>query len=288
MPERRKALGRGLSALLPTNADVPSTIPVNEIAYNPQQPRKAMDEDALARLAESVEQHGVLQPIVVTPITPPLPTGEKYRLIVGERRLRACMMAGLQRIPAVVREVESDQYLEMALIENVQREDLNPIEEAEAYQELIARFGLTQEQVAQRVSKSRSTVANSLRLLNLPSDLLDAVRDGRLSEGHARAILGLPTTEQQKQVAATVIDRGLSVRETERLVKKLQQVGMAAQERRVQQPSDSVTSTLEDQLRSHLGTKVTIKRNKRGRGTIVIHFYSDEELDAILQMISRD
>lgn len=286
MTERKWGLGRGLAALLPNADRGLQQLPISDIAPNPQQPRRSIGEERLAELAESIREHGVIQPIVVSPLVPPLSTGQHYRLVVGERRLRAAALAGLDSVPALVRDVNSRDSLEIALVENLQRQDLNPIEEAQAYQELMASFSLTQEEVAQRVGKSRSAIANSLRLLKLPSHILDMVRDGLLSEGHARALLALPDEALITRLAQEVVARGLSVRQTEAMAGKLllETEQRSEQQQLPRKTADPLTAAIEEQLRTRLGTKVNLQRGKRG-GRLVIHFYSDEELDAIYRAI---
>ncbi|NPV08980.1 MAG: ParB/RepB/Spo0J family partition protein [Anaerolineae bacterium] len=291
MPERRKALGRGLSALLPQAADASQEIPTAAICPGPHQPRRGFDDEKLAELADSIRQHGVLQPVLVTPLPSPTPDGACYRLVAGERRWRAALLAGLERLPAIVRELDERESLEVALVENLQREDLNPVEEARAYHELLENFGLTQEQLAERVGKSRSAVANSLRLLKLPEAVLQLLLEDRLTEGHARALLGLPPSTDATAVASEVCRRGLSVRQTEELVRQLasESPGRSPSVRRdahdpvVEAENESLVAA----LRSRLGTRVDLVRGRRG-GRLVIHFYSDEELDAIFRTIGAE
>jgi len=275
-------LGRGLSALIPTRPttiEAPTEIPLARIAPNPYQPRTAVDEDALAELAASIVEHGVLQPILVTE------TIDGYRLVAGERRVRASRLAGLERIPAVVRELADHDQLELALVENIQREDLDPLEEARAYRQLIDEFGFTQEKLAKRMGKARPTIANSLRLLDLDDQVQAALAGGLVSEGHARALGGLPT-DRQARVLAVVIERELSVRQTEELVRRLREEPAAATKARTagQAPADAELERVESDLRSALGTKVSIARSRRG-GRIIIEFYSDEELSRLFDRL---
>jgi ParB family chromosome partitioning protein len=269
--ERQQGLGRGLAALIPQRAVVPGTtdIPISRITTNPWQPRKQMTEDGLQALAASIAEHGVLQPIVVTE------TLDGYRLIAGERRLRAARMAGLERIPAVIRQLEDHQHLELALVENLQRSDLGPLEEAQAFRQLIDEFGFTQETVAVRVGRARSTIANTLRLLDLDPAVQQAIIDGRLTEGHGRALLGLPG-DIQARLIATVVDGELSVRQTEELVRRLRQIPAetAATNGATKDPD---LERVEEELRNALGTKVSMTRTRRG-GRIVIEYYGEEEL----------
>jgi ParB family chromosome partitioning protein len=269
-PERHSGLGRGLSSLIPQRSQQVSTteIPLARIRPNPRQPRQWMDAAELEALAMSVREHGVLQPILVTE------TIDGYQLVAGERRFRASQMAGLERIPAVIRQLADREQLELALVENLQRADLGPLEEAHAYRSLVTEFELTHEQIAQRVGRAKSTIANTLRLLDLDLAVQAALSDRRISEGHARAIAGLPV-EQQARVAATVADQQFSVRQTEELVRRLREpraTSVATAPR-----LDPDLERVEEDLRRTLGTKVTLARSRKG-GRIIIEFYSDEEL----------
>lgn len=273
-PERQSGLGRGLAALIPQRAAEPGVteVPLSRIRPNPLQPRRQFDEAELEALAASVAEHGVLLPVLVTQ------TLDGYQLVAGERRFRAAQLAGLERIPVVIRQVAERDQLELALVENLQRQDLNPIEEASAFRQLIDDFGLTQEGVAARVGRARSTVANTLRLLDLDEPLQQLIIDRRLTEGHARAIGGLPR-EQQARIADIVVERDLSTRETEELVRRLR-------EPRVEKPAataqarDSELERVEEELRRSLGTKVTLARSRKG-GRIIIEYYSEEELSQL-------
>ena len=272
-------LGRGLDALIPR--DAPSTetpeIPVDRIARNPHQPRSRFDDDETAELAASITQHGVLQPIVVRAAA-----DGGYELIAGERRLRAARLAGLTHIPAVVRESAGAESLQIALVENVQREDLNAIEEATAYRELIDQFSLSHEEVARQVGKSRVAVSNALRLLDLAAETREAIADGRISEGHGRALAALTVPELQHAALSVVLDRHLSVRQTEELVRRKRDPGTVRRSR----PITGDLADLEAQLRGVLATRVGIVRTRRG-GRLVIDFYSDEELDRLYAIITR-
>jgi len=271
-------LGRGLDALIPRAApasDAPE-IPLDRIARNPHQPRNRFDEAETAELAASIELHGVLQPIVVRATA-----DGGYELIAGERRLRAARIAGLTHIPAVVRESADGEQLELALVENLQRQDLNAIEEAAAYRELIDRFALSHEDVARKVGKSRVTISNALRLLDLTAETRDAIADGRISEGHGRALAALTVPELQRAALLIVIERHLSVRQTEELVRRKRD---SATPRR--SPLSGDLADLEAQLRGLLATRVGIVRTRRG-GRLVIDFYSDEELDRLHAIIAR-
>ncbi len=272
----RKALGRGLGALL-AGAEIPGVreISVDAIAANPRQPRQRFDEGGLESLAASIREQGVLSPVI-------LRRGrDGYELVAGERRLRAARLAGLRTVPAIVRDVADAQALEMALVENIQREDLNAVEEAEAFRRLIADSGQSQEAVARRVGKDRSTVSNALRLLRLPRKILDDIAAGRLTEGHARALLALEREADQLRVRDRIVKGGLSVRGAEALVRR-QRGPAAAARRRPRQ--DYNLGALEDRLRMALGTKVRIARRGKG-GTVEIEFYSDEDMDRLLELL---
>jgi ParB family chromosome partitioning protein len=269
--ERHTGLGRGLTALIPqrTGGSATTEIPLDRIRPNPRQPRQVMDQGQLEELAASIREHGVLQPILVTE------TLDGYQLVAGERRFRASRLAGLERIPAVVRQLADRDQLELALVENLQRADLGPMEEAHAFQALVDEFELTHDTIAQRLGRSKSAITNTLRLLDLDPEVQSAIADGRLTAGHARAIGGLPVS-QQAPVARTVIDQGFSVRQAEELVRRLREPREArpAAPRRVPDPD---LERVEEDLRRRLGTKVTLARSRNG-GRIIIEFYSDEEL----------
>jgi ParB family chromosome partitioning protein len=268
----RRALGRGLDALIPAPvASGVQQVEIGRIDPNPEQPRQHFDRDALERLAESIKEHGVVQPLVVS-----RGSDDRFRLIVGERRWRAARLAGVDQVPVVVKDASDRQTLELALVENVQRADLNPLEEAAAYQRLIQDFGLTQQQVADQVGRSRVTIANTLRLLALPDTLKRAVIEGRITEGHARAILGLPQLQQQLAVLERVEREELTVRQTEELVRRLLE-GPQPRPQRARPPD---VTAIEDELRHVLGTKVTLRPGKRG-GRIVIEYFSDEEFQGL-------
>jgi ParB family chromosome partitioning protein len=271
--ERQSGLGRGLAALIPqrgTPAGI-TEIPLDRIQPNPRQPRQRFQADELEALAASIREHGVLQPVLVTE------TLDGYQLVAGERRYRAARLAGLERIPAVIRQLADRDQLEVALVENVQRADLGPIEEAAAYRALIADFALTHDEIARRIGRAKSTITNTLRLLDLDPRVQQALVDERITEGHARAIGGMPI-EQQAPVMATVIDQALSVRQAEELVRRLREPRTgAATARRAARQADPDLERVEDELRRHLGTKVTLARSRKG-GRIIIEFYSDEEL----------
>ena len=285
-PRKRPGLGKGLDALIPQTESAPPQvssessggvreIPVNAIMPNPRQPRSVFNDLELAELAASIEEHGVIQPLIISPGETP----QQFILIAGERRLMASKKAGLKTVPAILRDSSEQDRLELALIENVQRADLSPLETAKAYRQLADEFNLSHGEIAKRVGKSRVSVTNTLRLLNLPPSVLEALSAGKISEGHARALLALPNAKAQAAALQTVLEKNLSVRQTEELVRKL------GGEKPVQKPKPEPLpeiKALEERLRSNLGTKVNLKHGKKG-GTITIHYYSDEELDGLLQ-----
>ncbi|MGH9886106.1 MAG: ParB/RepB/Spo0J family partition protein [bacterium] len=277
--DRPQGLGRGLAALIPqrsASATGSIEIPLAQIRENPRQPRLRMDDEALASLAESIRQHGVIQPILVTEII------DGYQLVAGERRVRAARMVGIERIPAIVRQLADRQQLELALVENLQREDLDPIESARAYRQLMDEFAFSQDDLATRVGRARSTVANTLRLLELHQGVQDAIADGAITEGHARALGGLPA-EGQARVLPMVVDEGLSVRQTEELVRRIREPRDPAT-KAVAVARDADVERVEEDLRRSLGTKVRLTRTRRG-GRIVIDFYGDDELARIYQRL---
>ncbi len=274
-PRKRSGLGKGLEALIPPAVTPPiqtsanSTtgvleIPVNTIIPNPRQPRSNFDSEELSELAASIQEHGVIQPLILT-------RGEKsnqYMLIAGERRLMAAKLAGLKTVPVILRESSEQDRLELSLVENVQRADLSPLETAEAYRQLSDEFGLSHGEVAKRVGKSRVSVTNTLRLLNLPPSVLQALPAGKPREGHARALLALPSAQAQAAALQTILDKGLNVRQTEALVRKL------SGEKPTQKPKPEPTpeiKALEERLRTSVVTKVNLKHGKKG-GTITIHY----------------
>ncbi|MEK6718994.1 MAG: ParB/RepB/Spo0J family partition protein [candidate division NC10 bacterium] len=277
---QKRGLGRGLSALIPGAEGSGATsleIPLAELESNPLQPRRHFEQAALEELAATIRAHGVLTPVVVRRA----PHG--YQVVAGERRVRAARLAGLTRIPAVIKEASNAQALEMALVENLQREDLNPVEAAEAYRRLTEEFGLTQEEVAERVGRDRSSVANALRLLRLPRRLREDLAAGVLSEGHARALLGLEKVADQLKARDLILKRGLTVRATEALVRRLRRGTRGPGGR--PQTGDPNLRALEDQLRVALGTKVRIVRNGKA-GSLEISFFSDEDLTRLVELIA--
>ena len=279
----RSGLGKGLDALIPTGQKTTggeggvTQVPVESIQRNPRQPRERFAFEELEHLAASVREHGVIQPLVVSP-------GKNgvFTLIAGERRLQAARKAGLKTVPVVVRHATDQQFLELALIENVQRADLNAIEEAEAYQHLAREFKLSHETIASRVGKSRVAVTNTLRLLDASAAVKHALVDGKITEGHARALLALSTAKAQETLLNQVINLDLSVRQTEALARKY--TGQKPVHKRRSSISADITD-VERRLRSSLGTKVSLKHGKKG-GTVTIYYYSDEELDSLLEKLT--
>ena len=281
MNTRKPVLGRGLSALLPGKDDVPrGTYPreaeIGRLTPSRFQPRRDFSEAALAELARSIREQGIVQPIVV------VPRGDKFEIVAGERRWRAASIAGLERVPIAVREKASDRdLLEAALVENLQREDLNILEAAEAYARLREEFDLTQEKIAERVGKDRTTIANSLRILKLSSQVRDKIRSGLLSAGHARALVALASTDDQERLAEEIVRRALSVRQTEKRVARLAAGDRVVPERR----RDPFTRDAEEKLSRHLQTRVRITRRRRG-GRIEIAFGSEEELIGLYERLA--
>ena len=276
---RKKVLGRGLDALIPEARQPeipPGEIDIDQIATNPDQPRLHLNEDRLEELVASIRENGILQPILVRPF------GNGYQLIAGERRLAAAQRAGLLKIPALVRDVPDDRLLELALVENIQREPLNPIEEAQAYGNLIETTHGTQEEVAERLGKDRSTVANSLRLLKLPPNVKKLVADDKLSPGHARALLSsCSSTYEMGKIAQIIIEKGWSVRETERWAKRRTASPSLP---KIQDPNEAAAA---DRLRLVLGTKVYIHSKSKNKGEIRIHYYSQDELMRIYGILTE-
>jgi ParB family transcriptional regulator, chromosome partitioning protein len=303
---KKKALGRGLSALLsdnssddklevdipvgvvPSASETPATsspvsgmteIPIEEIEVNPFQPRTHFDQEALLELAESITVHGIIQPITVRRLAP-----KQYQLISGERRFQASKLAGLKAIPAYVRSADDQQMLEMALIENIQRENLNAIEIALSYQRLISEIGLKQDELGERVGKNRTTVTNYLRLLKLPPDIQIAVRDNKLSMGHARAIISVENPDQQLYIFKKTLEEDLSVRKVEELVREITERTGAKKETTQAQPANREITQLQSKLSSHFGTRVVVKSDGK-KGEIKIPFLSVEDLNRILDIL---
>lgn len=295
---KRNALGKGLRSLIPEapprttppareagpKAPAPGEslqqVDIDRIRPNRYQPRQSFDEESLETLARSMKADGMLQPVILRPAD-----DGRYEIIAGERRWRAAQRAGLLKIPAIIRQIPDARLLEFALIENLQREELNPIEEARAFQTLIQTLGLTQQEVAERVGKQRATVANTLRLLSLAEPVQALVRSGQLSMGHARALLALASSDEQARLAARTVKEGLSVRGVEALVAAAGRAGSSARPKAAPDKDPNVAAA-EENLQRLLGTKVQIVRGKGGGGRIELHFYSDEELQRLYQLVS--
>jgi ParB family transcriptional regulator, chromosome partitioning protein len=287
-----KHLGRGFDSLL-NNNNAPATvrrpfltveIPIDRIAPNPLQPRRIFDDETIRELADSISRSGILTPVLVRR------SGDKYLLIAGERRLRAAQMAGLQRIPAIVRDADDMETLELSLIENIQREDLNPLDKASAYYDLMTKFNLTQDQVAEKLGQNRASVANYLRLMNLPESVQDAVKSGKISFGHAKAILACDDPERQTQLCIIAVESGMSVRELEKLAtEELPQENASGQpkrRRRREGDPDPAIAEVEDYLRRFFGTRVLVK-NSKSKGRIVIEYFSIADLNRILTLLEE-
>lgn len=286
MAAKKMGLGKGLDSMIPPkttskveNEDKMSKtgetiLKINEVEPNKNQPRKNFNEDSLLELSESIKLHGIVQPLVVSK------QKDYYEIIAGERRWRAAKLAGLKEVPVVIKDYTPQEIMEVALIENIQREDLNPVEEAKAYQGLIKEYNLKQDEVAEKVSKSRTAITNSLRLLKLDDRVLDMLVDENISSGHARALLGLSDKEQQYSVAMKIFDEKLSVRETEKLVKNINVPTKMKPKKELK--NDFVYRDLEEKLKQKIGTKVRINRKTEQKGKIEIEYYSPEELEKIL------
>ncbi len=280
---RKRGLGKGLDALIPTGEEQPEVeggvlqVPIDDIVPNPRQPRESFDEEGLQSLADSIREHGVLQPLMVARG----PGSEGYVLIAGERRMQAARLAGLATVPVIVRQADDQQSLEWALVENLQRTDLNPLEAAQGYDQLANEFGLSHDQIAKRVGKSRTAISNTLRLLKLSPAVRKALLERTIHEGHARALLGLSSAQAQSAALQTIVQNDFNVRQAEALVRRL------TGEKKKTAPAKKKTPeeiALEDQLRQALGTKVSLQQSK-GSGRIIIHFYSDEELNALIEYL---
>lgn len=257
------------------------TLPIDKIEPNPDQPRNQFDEDTLQELSDSIKQYGMLQPILVTP------KDDFYEIIAGERRWRAAKQAGLKKIPVIIKNYTEQEIVEISLIENIQREDLNPIEEAFAYKRLLEEFNLKQDEVAERVSKSRTAVTNSIRLLKLNEKVQQMVIDDMIQTGHARALLGIEDLEKQYMMAQKVFDEKLSVRETEKLVKKVQKEKEEVEKTKMDKQLEIVYQDLEEKMKQILGTKVSINAKDENKGKIEIEYYNKEDLDRLIDMILK-
>ncbi len=288
MAKKAGGLGKGLDALFLDNdtasaADGGMMLRLSEIEPNKNQPRKEFDEQALSELADSIREHGILQPLLVRPLA-----GGGYQLVAGERRWRAARMIGLTEVPAVVKDLTEVQVMEIALIENLQREDLNPLEEANGYKELMNACGLTQEQVAKRVGKSRSAVANALRLLNLPAELRPYLVEGQLSAGHAKALIGLEDREAMIRLAKEAAEKGYSVRETEKLAARVRGGENPEAEPSASGRKDPVYQEMQIALENELARKVRVKADRKGGGVVEITFYSKEDLGNLAFQIAGE
>ena len=284
MARGKGGLGRGLDSLVEDAAPVfesgakVDTLPLREIEPDPEQPRKTFDEETLGELAASIAEHGLLQPIAVRP----RPRGG-YSIVAGERRWRACRMAGLNDVPVVIKEVSDEQAMELALVENLQREDLDPVEEAMGYRQLMDKCGLTQEQAAEKLGKKRSSLANSLRLLNLPAPVLEQLRLGALSMGHAKPLLALGDPALQEQAASQIVAQDLNVRQAEALCKRL---AKPAPEEKPQPKAPALPKEVELSLHEIIGNEVKVKY-KEGKGTLTVHFYSDKQLTDFANLLGH-
>ncbi len=296
----KKGLGKGLDSLIPMGSEIenitkpvkkaknePKTnengvieLKVNQIEPNREQPRKNFDEDALQELADSIKKHGIIQPLVVQK------KGEYYEIIAGERRWRAAKIAGLKHIPVVIKDYSEQEMVEIALIENIQRQDLNPIEEAMAFKQLMQEYDLKQDELAERVSKSRTAVTNSMRLLKLPQKIMEMVINNELSSGHARTLLSIEDEDLQIKVAELVILKQMSVRETENYVKKLQNNKNKSKDTK-NTDNDFVYRDIENKIKEIVGTKVKVNHKNNGKGKIEIEFYSDDELERIYDLFLK-
>lgn len=299
MAVKRSGLGKGLDSLIPDKAVNKSAttgkkeekseknvnesgeqlVPINQVEPNREQPRKEFDEDALLELADSIKQYGILQPLIVQK------RKDYYEIIAGERRWRAAKKAGLKEVPVIIREYTDQQVVEISLIENIQRENLNPIEEAMAFKKLLEEFNLKQDEVAERVSKSRTAVTNSMRLLKLSEKVQQMIVDEMITTGHARALLALDDEEQQYILANKIFDEKLSVRETEKLVKALKNQKKEDTTKEVEDKNSFIYADIEDKMKSVIGTKVNIHQKKSGKGKIEIEYYSQDELERIFELI---
>lgn len=282
----KTGLGKGLDVLIPTTADKgnndtePQMLKISQVEPNREQPRKKFDKEALEDLAGSIKQYGIIQPIIVCK------KDDYYEIIAGERRWRAAKMAGLKEVPVVIREYSEKEIAEISLIENIQRENLNPVEEAIAYKKLIEDYELTQEELSQRISKSRTLIANTMRLLKLEESVQKLLAEGKLSAGHARALLGIEDPEQQRTAAKLIIDEALSVRQTEDLVKKLNEPEKGKKSSK--KIKNSVFyKDLEKNMTENLGTKVKILQKEQGKGKIEISYFSEDELDRIYTLLNN-
>lgn len=293
-----RGLGKGLDSLIPMSGNTKSVsetkelkkeenkgsetiVKITQVEPNREQPRKNFDEDALQELADSIKQFGLLQPILVQD------RKTHYEIIAGERRWRAAKLAGLKEVPVIIRDYTDQEIVEISLIENIQREDLNPIEEAQAYKRLLTEFNLKQDEVAERVSKSRTAVTNSMRLLKLCDEVQQMIIDDMLSTGHARALISIEDPEQQYTIAQKIFDEKLSVRDVEKLVKNLNKPEKPKKENQEDKSLDIIYQDIEEKLKQSLGTKVEITPKGNGSGKVEIEFYNHDDLDRIIELLSR-
>jgi ParB family chromosome partitioning protein len=273
----KRGLGRGLQALIPEideeSAKGVESIKISDIEPNQFQPRKHFDDESLKELSDSIKEHGIIQPIIVRK------NDFGYQIVAGERRWRAAKLAGLKEVPAIVKDFDDQKVMEIALIENLQREDLNPIDEAKAYKSLMEQFNLTQEEISKRVGKSRSSIANSIRLLNLDEEVQNMLMEGKITTGHAKVILALQDAEKQNMIAKKIVDKNLNVRDTENLIKEV-----TSSKKKKRKESDAYIKEIEDNFCRFFGTKVKIIHGKN-RGKILIEYYGDEDLSRLAELI---
>ena len=280
----KKGLGKGLEALISSTdalEDARNSVTelrINQVEPNSEQPRKVFDQEKLEALAESIKNHGVVQPIIVKR------EGPYYKIVAGERRWRAAKLAGLKTIPVIIKDITSREVMEIALIENLQREDLNPIEEAEAYQKLIEEYSITQEEVAKIVGKSRAAIANTGRLLTLTDEIKEMLSDGRLTSGHARTLITIPDPQRQNQLAKTIVEKNLTVRESEKLAASESRQKKKTEKEKIVSKESIEMAELAEKLMAVYGTKINLVKNKE-KGKIVFEFYSNDELDRIIEML---
>lgn len=293
MATRKSGLGKGLDSLISDKVSQKQTsgdkkegskkeeqfLKISQVEPNREQPRKKFDEDALIELSESIKQYGVLQPLLVQK------RDDYYEIIAGERRWRAAKLAGLKEVPVIIKDLTDQQIMEISLIENIQREDLNPIEEAQAYKRLITEFHLKQDEIAERVSKSRSAITNSMRLLKLCDKVQQMIIDEQLTMGHVRPLIGIDDSEEQYLIAQRIFDERLNVRETEKLIKKLQREKEQPEQKKEADDLSYIYENVQEQMKQILGTKVTVHPKKNNKGKIEIEYYSQDELNRILEMM---
>ena len=290
MAARKGGLGKGLDTLIPPKKNettkevekveikkIEEYVDINKVEPNKDQPRKSFNEDSLIELSESIKQHGIVEPLIV------VKKDDYYEIVAGERRFRAAMIAGLTEVPVVIKDYSTEQIVEIALIENIQREDLNPIEEAKAYKQLIDEFSLKQDEVADKVSKSRTAITNALRLLKLDERVQNMVIEECISSGHARTLLAIENKEEQYDIACMVFDQKLSVRETEKLIKKLN--NKETPKKKIELDNKDIYADFEEKLKQSMGTKVSINRKSNTKGKIEIEYYSETELERIIGMM---